>query len=101
MIIQYLKADNTQQFILKGRLDHHTSGKFNEFIQSHYTKAHDVILDAQQLDYISGVGLRSLINLAKLVRTDQMAIRVKAPDGGLMHKLLTLSGFIKILPLLQ
>ena len=97
----YEKNDNLQQFVLTGKLDQDSFAQLDSVINTHYHKGLDVILDVCQLEYISSVGLRSFIGLAKLVRNDKKNIQIKAREGSMVKKLITLSGFAKLMPFVE
>lgn len=98
MQINYTEDGAVQEFSLGGKLDHESYSDFDQLIQSNYQKGQDVILNLEQLTYISSVGLRSFIGLAKLVRNDKKQIKIKATDGSMVKKIILLSGFAKIMP---
>lgn len=98
MEFQYTKNETNQEFILTGKLDQESYTEFDKFVHSEYSKGLNVILNVVQLEYISSVGLRSFIALAKLVRADKKDINLKAREGSMVKKLITLSGFTKLMP---
>lgn len=101
MNCDYNKNNDCQEFILRGKLDQDSYNEFESFIADNYTKGIDVVLNLQELTYISSVGLRSFIGLAKLVRTDKKNINIKATEGGMVKQLVMLSGFAKLMPFIE
>lgn len=101
MKCNYNKNNDYQEFALIGKLDQDSYSEFEAFITEHYTKNLDVVLNLEDLNYISSVGLRSFIGLAKLVRTDKKNINVKATEGGMVKQLIILSGFAKLMPFIE
>ncbi len=97
MKLEYSENGNAQEFWLSGKLDYDGHKEFDEFIQLHYQKGLDVMLNLEQLSHISSVGLRSFIGLAKLVRADKRQICVKAGEDSIVKKIITLSGFSKLM----
>jgi len=95
---EYKKEGNLQEFILTGKLDQETFSEFDSYVQHHYTKDTNLLLNLETLDYISSVGLRSFIAVAKLVRADKKNINIKAKDGSMVRQLIMLSGFSKLMP---
>lgn len=98
MELQYNITDNAQEFFISGKLDFESYTDFDDFIIRHHKKGLDVVLNLEQLSYISSVGLRSFITLAKLVHDDHKQIKVKAKEGTMVKTVIELSGFKKIMP---
>ena len=101
MVNKYLKHDDNQEFILEGKLDQESFSEFDNFIEKNYVVGLNVVLNVTGLNYISSVGLRSFIGLAKLVRADKKSINIKAADGSMVKKLIILSGFSKLMPFIE
>ncbi|MES2613889.1 MAG: STAS domain-containing protein [Bdellovibrionota bacterium] len=101
MELSYNKTELHQEFIVYGKLDQESYGKFDSSVKTHYTKGLDVTLNVQNLEYISSVGLRSFIMLAKLVRSDKKNIYIKAKEGSMVKQLIYLSGFAKLMPFID
>lgn len=95
------KRDLNQEFALSGKLDQESFTEFDNFVQQNYTKGYDVILNLESLDYISSVGLRSFIGLAKMVRADKKNINLIAKEGTMVRQLIHLSGFTKLMPFID
>ena len=98
MELIYIENGSIQEFSLIGKLDYDSYTKFDEFIQFNYKKDLDVLLNLEKLTYISSVGLRSFIKLAKLVRADKKEIKIKAEEDGMVKKIIVLTGFAKLMP---
>jgi anti-anti-sigma factor len=94
----YKMDETNQQFILSGKLDQESFADFDNYVQQNYVIGKDVILNLDSLEYISSVGLRSFIIIAKMVRSDKKNIKLKAKEGSMVRQLITLSGFTKIMP---
>ena len=101
MQIFYKTSNENQEFIVHGKLDQESYTQFDHEVKAKYTKGLDVILDLKSLDYISSVGLRSFITLAKFVRNDKKNIYIKAKEGSMVKKLIYLSGFTKLMPFMD
>jgi len=101
MELKYTVDDSIQEFWLSGKLDYNSHSEFDEFIQTNYKQGLDVMLNLEQLSYISSVGLRSFIGLAKLVRADKKQIKIKAKEGGMVKKIIVLSGFSKLMSFVE
>ncbi|MGL4860658.1 MAG: STAS domain-containing protein [Enterobacteriaceae bacterium] len=98
MQVTYQPHEKVQVFSLNGKLDYESYAEFDSFIQQHYQKGRDVLLDLSELSYISSIGLRSFVSLAKIVRSDKSHIQVIAPEHSMVRRLIELSGFHKIMP---
>ncbi len=101
MEILYKNDGLKQEFIAHGKLDQESYSLFDGTVKTKYTKGLDVILDVQNLEYISSVGLRSFIVLAKLVHNDKKNIYIKAKEGSMVKQLIYLSGFTKLMPFID
>jgi anti-anti-sigma factor len=98
MNITYASTENRQTFFLQGKLDHETYAAFDSFFRDKYQKSLDVLLDLTQLNFVSSVGLRSFIALAKIVHTDKNRLAVKALPDSMPRQIISLSGFSKFMP---
>lgn len=101
MQCNYQKTDKEQIFAINGKLDQESYAEFDLLVNDRYSPGQDVVLDVTQLDYVSSVGLRSFIALAKLVRNDKHNINIRAKDGSMVKQLITLSGFAKLMPFID
>jgi len=101
MICKYIKHDESQEFILEGKLDQESYSEFDDFISLNYASGSDVVINVTGLSYISSVGLRSFIGLAKLVRNDKKNIHTRAQEGSMVKQLIVLSGFVKLMPFIE
>jgi len=52
-------------FTLKGRLDAQTAPDFDKEVLPEIAKRLDIVLDVSELEYISSMGIRSLVQAAK------------------------------------
>ena len=98
---EYTSEIDNQIFSLLGKLDQESYLEFDQVVKKNYVKNLNVILDLKNLDYISSVGLRSFIILAKLTRGNKKAINVKVKPGSMVEQLIKLSGFTKIMPFID
>jgi anti-anti-sigma factor len=94
----YEQQANNQVFILSGKLDQDSFTQFDNFVREKYAKGSDVILNLESLNYVSSVGLRSFISLAKMVHEDKKNINIKAAKEGMVRELIRLSGFTRLMP---
>lgn len=81
-----------------GKLDLESFEAFDKSFSENYNKMYKkVIINLDQLQYLSSVGLRSLLRGAKIVYADRNKVFVHVKDG-MVKNIITLSGFHKILP---
>ncbi|WP_320009246.1 STAS domain-containing protein [Maridesulfovibrio sp.] len=94
-----MKIDGIITFQLKGRLDSNTSNDFEErLLNSIQGGESKIILDFENLEYISSAGLRVLLKAAR---------ELKGGDGKLVlcelkdyiREVFDLSGFVSFLPI--
>ncbi|WP_320169091.1 STAS domain-containing protein [Maridesulfovibrio sp.] len=94
-----IKNDGIITFELKGRLDSNTSNDFEERLLGSIQNGESrIILDFEDLEYISSAGLRVLLKAAR---------ELKGGDGKLMlcelkdyiREVFDLSGFVSFLPI--
>ncbi|WP_321404748.1 STAS domain-containing protein [Maridesulfovibrio sp.] len=94
-----IKNDGVITFQLKGRLDSNTSNDFEEkLLNSIQGGESKIILDFENLEYISSAGLRVLLKAAR---------ELKGGDGKLLlcslkdyiREVFDLSGFVSFLPI--
>lgn len=94
-----IKNDGIITFQLKGRLDSNTSNDFEErLLNSIQGGESNIILDFENLEYISSAGLRVLLKAAR---------ELKGGDGKLVlcalkdyiREVFDLSGFVSFLPI--
>jgi len=84
--------------MLVGRLDGTTAGIVQtELLPKLSSSAPKVILDLSLLDYISSAGLRSLLDLAKKVRTKAGKL-VVAEMKDQIREIFEISGFRSVIP---
>ena len=76
MELNVIKGDKTIVELI-GRLDTASVEEFNEEIAEIVAENKDIILDCNELEYISSSGLRSLLNLHKQLKAEggQLAIK--------------------------
>ncbi len=97
MIINYTINESKQIYILEGKLDQSSYSEFERFINENYDKGLDVSLNLEGLDYISSVGLRTFIILARKVAQNKCSISAKVKPGSMPENILKLSGFTKLI----
>lgn len=100
MEMKYLSNEKEQIYILTGKLDQSSYSSFERFNNNNYIKDLDVCLNLENLEYISSIGLRAFILLAKKVVTNNHKIYAKVSSGSMPEKILKLSGFDKLIPLI-
>ncbi len=89
--------ENIQEIKCAGKLDFESCDIFDNYFTTNHNTACDVIINLEDLSYISSIGLRSLIKAAKAISTAQKQIYLKAKDGP-VKQIIQLSGFVKIMP---
>lgn len=84
-----------------GNLDLESFETFDKSFSENYNKLyHKVVINLNQLHYLSSVGLRSLLRSAKTVYADKNKVFIRVQDG-MVKNIIMLSGFHKILPLIE
>jgi len=80
---------------LSGRIDSNNAGLVEKEIQARLAESGDeaVVLDAEDLDYISSAGLRVILRLKKTCR-DLKIVRV----GSEVYEILEMTGFTEMMP---
>ncbi|ASG68301.1 hypothetical protein fh0823_12790 [Francisella halioticida] len=100
MEITYSSNEKEQTYILTGRLDQSSYSIFENFNKNNYIQNLNVYLNLENLEYISSIGLRAFILLAKKVLSNNHKIYAKVASGSMPEKILKLSGFDKLIPLI-
>lgn len=84
-----------------GRVDTNTASDFtskaSEVLAS---KPQRLFLDFSQVEFLSSMGLRALLTLAKSARRQSTELALAAPPDS-VRKVLTMSGFDQFLPILD
>lgn len=80
---------------LKGRLDTNTSGDLDKTLEDDI-KENKVILDFEELEYISSSGLRVLLTLKKRLDKDNKSLEIHNINS-VIKEVFTVTGFINIL----
>ena len=65
MEVKVLKEENSIKVLIKGRIDSDTSPKLEKELKKHVSKSLEMILDFEQVDYISSAGLRAILAISK------------------------------------
>ncbi|HZO45305.1 MAG TPA: STAS domain-containing protein [Xanthobacteraceae bacterium] len=78
---------------MTGRLDTSTSGRAHDAIVDFAkTQPKRVILNLDELDYVSSAGLRVILTLAKLLQSSSGEMKICHANGS-VHEVLQTSGF--------
>lgn len=84
---------------LKGRLDALTTDNFQKLLLQKIESAQaDIILDCQELEFVSSAGLRTLLSGQKAIQKRGYSIQL-THVGEVIMKVLEMTGFDKILKL--
>jgi len=95
------KKGNVNILKVKGRLDASTSGKLEEALQEFTSKDKmRVLVDCQDLDYISSAGLRVLLAAAKEFQKRSGKIFLSALNAN-VKQVFEISGFTSIFPIYE
>lgn len=82
-----------------GRMDAVSSTDFDKTCQAQLEKgAKKMVLDLTHLEYISSAGLRSMLSLAKRLKTGGGSLAL-CNLNGIVKEVVTVSGFDQILPI--
>lgn len=77
---------------VSGRIDTTTAGSFEKQVLPYLQSGSELVLDCDQVEYISSAGLRSLLILAKVASARDSRI-VLCRLSGLVREVLEISGF--------
>ncbi len=87
--------DNTATLFLVGRLDTMTAPELERELQDILPNAKDLVLDFEQLEYISSAGLRVLLSAQKIM-SKQGQMRITHVNETIME-IFEVTGFVDIL----
>jgi anti-sigma B factor antagonist len=87
--------DNTATLFLAGRLDTMTAPELERELQDILPNAKDLVLDFEQLEYISSAGLRVLLSAQKIM-SKQGQMRITHVNETIME-IFEVTGFVDIL----
>ncbi len=87
--------DNTATLFLAGRLDTMTAPELERELQDILPNAKDLVLDFEQLEYISSAGLRVLLSAQKIM-SKQGRMRITHVNETIME-IFEVTGFVDIL----
>ena len=85
--------DSALELALEGRLDTVTAPQLQNTINEYIEGVNDLVMDCQDLSYISSAGLRVLLTARKTVQGD---VTLKNVDPS-VREVLEITGFIDIL----
>src|SRR4051812_18611607 len=69
MAAWYIQDDSIPVLTANGRLDAHGAVEFDEVWQSVPADVSHIVIDLTQVNYLSSIGIRSLISIEKTLRT--------------------------------
>ncbi|WGL60024.1 STAS domain-containing protein [Pigmentibacter sp. JX0631] len=99
--IEHSLNNDMQSFNCSGSLDLESFENFDQYFFGNYNKnIEKTVINLKNVNYISSVGLRSLLRCAKQVYSDKNKIFLKV-ENEMVKNIITLSGFCKILPFLE
>ena len=76
MEVKVLKEENSIKVLIKGRIDSDTSPKLEKELKKHVSKASEMILDFEQVDYISSAGLRAILAISKTLEHKKSSLTI-------------------------
>lgn len=99
MNITVSQKDDLMIITVTGRLDLAGSMELDEWTNDTFISPKgDVTMDFSQLDYISSAGLRTMLNMSKLMKKHSCEFSIcSAPDH--IREVLEISGFDSFIPL--
>ncbi|MCS0504673.1 STAS domain-containing protein [Ancylobacter mangrovi] len=100
MQIDRLVEGNTVVTVVKGRLDSSSSPRLDEMLAVIPDGSTAVLLDFEELTYISSAGLRVVLKAAKLARSSSVALAVCSLTPQ-VHEVFEVSGFSSLIPIHQ
>ncbi|KAB8040566.1 anti-sigma factor antagonist [Silvanigrella paludirubra] len=101
LYINHSLKEKTLNFDCDGSLDIESFENFDKYFTGNYDKSFEtIIINLKKVNYISSVGLRSLLRCAKQVYSDKNKIFLKV-ENEMVKNIITLSGFCKILPFIE
>ena len=87
--------ENELKIELNGRLDTNTSPKLENELNEHFYKISSLILDFENLEYISSAGLRVILSTQKTMNTKGDMVIINVND--LVMEVFDATGFTDIL----
>ena len=92
------KEGNTRVVSVKGRMDAVTAPEFEKSVETMMGEGETAfVVDLAELDYISSAGLRSILALAKKLKTNGGSLQLAALQDT-VKEVFDISGFSSILP---
>jgi anti-anti-sigma factor len=98
MKITERRNDNATMLVIWGRIDTLTSPKLQQAVLNAFQKSKDVVLDFEEVEYISSAGLRVLLIGYKAARSKNGSLKLTKVKPAVME-VLTMTGFQEILGL--
>lgn len=97
---QVINEDHTQ-FIIEGRIDASTAAQLDEELQKAVeAKPQAILVNFEKVEYISSAGLRSILKLAKLAKTNHIKLCCFALQPQ-VFEVFKISGFSSIISLVD
>ena len=93
MKINFNKNEDILNICIDGRLDTITAPEFEEFLKSNLSGVSSVVIDCENLRYISSAGLRVLLSLNKKICGNLTLLNPQE----LVMEVLEITGFVNIL----
>lgn len=101
MKIEEIENDSVLTIVASGRLDSGTSRDFGSLLSERIDKGkHKIIVDFQELDYVSSAGLRVLVMAAKRLKKEN-GLFVLFHVGKHVREVFDICGFMKFLTLVD
>ncbi len=95
MEVKFINSENTLTVKVTGRLDTNTSSQFQEELKKHIDDVKELVIDMEQLTYISSAGLRVILFAQKKMNTQGKMV-IKNANETIME-VFTVTGFTEIL----
>ena len=95
MIINQNREGNQLTIFLEGRLDTATAPELESVVDTALTGVEELIMDLEQLEYVSSAGLRVFLKMQKLMNT-QGAMKIIHVNETVME-VFDITGFVDIL----
>ena len=96
MQIKLMHKGNNIRAVVKGRIDTNTAQDFHDAFKDLDFEGNSLVLDFENVDFISSAGLRELMMLRKRIKEENRFMLNHISDA--IEEILSVAGFIDFIP---